>query len=828
MKSYFLAALLFCIRLSVFSQENANTAAPGKLKGQVLDSLTSQPIDYATITVFLNGNEKPIGGTTTDSKGLFVVDNLAAGNYRMVVDFVGYRSKTKNNISLTGKRTSVNVGTIMLSTSAQTLAGFTVTANKGLVENKIDKMVYNAEKDITSQGGVATDILKKIPMVSVDVDGNVELQGNSNIRFLINGKPSSIFGNNLADALQSIPASQIKSIEVITSPGAKYDAEGTGGIINIILKDSKVQGINGNINLSGGSRLQNASLNLNARKNDFGLNAYFSGNAQLTSTTLNSMNRPSFDSTGKQTSELTQNGQSSFYRNGFESGIGFDWSPSKKNNFSGGFGYDNFGNNSNGFNNQQQLAYDSLNNISSSLNSVIYAINHFRGQSFDWNLNYRKTFNKKDQELEILYQSSFGHNKSYFDQYQNDPAGDSLFAGSYSNNEGKDRETSFQADYVQPISEKVKLEAGAKLDIRKITSNTVAYSLDATSDVYNYDSAQSNALLYNRHVYAGYASLTFPLGKLLDIKSGIRYERTVTNADFFKSPNPVIPSYDTWAPSLVLSHSFDEQQSIRISYTKRIQRPGYRALNPFINVSDPKNITQGNPLLKPEIGNNFELAYIKSFEKGGSLNLVFFYRRSAQDIQPYLVYYDSYQVGDSVYQNVSVNTPENIGVENNYGLNIYGSIPFTSHLNVRTNLSFFDRYIQNGIIAGANITSFNYRINMNVTYQFNNNFVAELFGNFNSPRNEVQGRFPSFTSYNFAFRKQIWNKKGSIGFTTTNPFNKYVNQTTAVTGEGFILNSTRKIPFRSFGISFMYKFGKLEFKKEKEEKPIQNNADEGN
>src|SRR5450432_1608231 len=187
-------------------------------------------------------------------------------------------------------------------------------------------MVYNAERDITSQGGVATDLLKKIPMISVDVDGNVELQGNANIRFLINGKPSSIFGNNLADALQSIPASQIKSIEVVTSPGAKYDAEGTGGIINIILKDSKVQGINGNINVSAGTRLENASLNLNARKNNFGMNAYFSGNAQLPSTTLNSLNRNAFDSSGNLSGNLTQNGQSTFKRNGFETGLGFDWS----------------------------------------------------------------------------------------------------------------------------------------------------------------------------------------------------------------------------------------------------------------------------------------------------------------------------------------------------------------------------------------------------------------------------------------------------------------------------------------------------------------------
>ena len=815
---YFVCSVLLLIStISSFSQKNNDISGTAKLNGKIVDSATFQPIDYATVTLFADGNDKPISGTTTNTQGLFAIGNIAPGNYHVVFEFVGYRSKTKTGILITNVGSTITLGIIALSVSAQTLAGVTITGQKNLIENKIDKMVYNAEKDITSQGGVATDLLKKIPMISVDVDGNVELQGDANIRFLINGKPSSIFGNNLADALQSIPASQIKSIEVVTSPGAKYDAEGTGGIINIILKDSKIHGINGNIGVSGGTRLENASLNMNARKNGFGMNAYFSGNAQLPSTTFNNLNRNAFDSTGKLSGNLTQNGQSIFQRNGFETGLGLDWSINKKNNITAGFGYDNFGNHSNGFFNQNELTYDSVNNILPDQFSVVHTINQFRGQSFDWNTNYKKTFAREGQELDLLYNSSYGTNNAYFSQNQNNAAADSLFSGSQSNNTGIDRETDFQLDYVQPLSEKLKLETGAKTSIRKITSNTDVYDLNAGSGFLNYDSSQSNALLYNRNIYAGYASLSFPIFHFFDIKSGLRYERTHTGAQFSKAADTQIPDYNTWAPSLVVSHTFKSNETLSASYTKRIQRPGYRALNPYINASDPKNLTTGNPLLQPEIGNNYQLAYSKPFEKGGTLNLVLFYRRSSDDIQPYIVYYPTYKIGDSVYTNVSVNTSENIGVENNYGLNIYGSIPFTSKLNVRTNLAFFDRYIVNKINPGSNITSFNYRININATYQLNDNFVMELFGNFSSPRNEVQGRFPSFTSYNFAFRKQLWHKKGSIGFTTTNPFNKYVNQTTSVTGQGFVLNSTRQLPYRSFGISFMLKFGKLEFKKEKEQ-----------
>lgn len=802
---------LFCVAGMAQQKEQQEK---GKINGRVLDEATKKGVEYATITVYAPGNTKPVNGSTTNDKGVFVLSGMAAGRYSLVIDFIGHESKLIDSVVISAKAPQANVGDIVLLKKDQVLQGVTVTAQRGLVENKIDKMVYNAEKDITSQGGVATDVLKKVPMVSVDVDGNVELQGNGNIRFLINGKPSSIFGNNITDALQSIPAGQIKSIEVITSPGAKYDAEGTGGIINIILKDSRVRGINGNINLSGGSRLENGSLNLNARKNNFGLNAFFSGNAQRTSTTINGLDRSSFDSTGALSGHLLQNGQSAFYRNGFESGLGFDWNIDKRNNLSGNVGIDNFGNNSDGFSNQRQTQYSS-GTVLSDMYSIIHSKNHFRGQSADWSLNYKKTFSREDQELTMSWQNSYGTNRSSYSQYQDPTQGDSILGGSSSNSNGKDREMSFQLDYTQPVTEKVKLEGGLKTDIRKISSLTDVYTFNSGTGSYVYDNTQSNQLVYNRNVYAAYTAVAFPLGSALDVKAGLRYERTQTSASFSKAVAASIPDYNTWAPSLVLSHRFSNEQSIKISYSHRIQRPGYRSLNPYVNASDPKNLATGNPYLLPEVANNIELGYMKSFEKGGAINVTLFYHRSAQDIQPYVVYYPSYKVGDSVYTNVSVTTSENIGVENNFGLNLYGSVPLTPRLNVRSNLSFFDRYIVNGITPGT-ITSFNYRANMNITYQFSNNFIGEAFGNFNSARNEVQGKYPSFSSYSFAFRKQLWHKKGSVGFTTTNPFNKYVSQPTEVKGTGFTLNSTRQVPFQSFGISFTLKFGKLEFKKEPE------------
>ncbi|GGA98170.1 TonB-dependent receptor domain-containing protein [Puia dinghuensis] len=812
-----LLALAFAV--SALAQEGTTPADNnGRITGRIIDSVSHLPLEYATISLFKQKAAKPSGGAMTGNKGSFNIDGLTSGTYTLTVEIIGYGTRTIGPFVLDSKKPLLSLGDIPVGKKATDLQAVTVTAPRGLVENKLDKMVYNVEKDVTSLGGVATDVLKKVPMVSVDVDGNVDIMGNGNILFLINGRPSSIFGNNLADALQTIPASQIKSIEVITSPGAKYDAEGTGGIINIILKDNKLNGINGNLSVTGGSRLQNGSFNLNAKHGNFGMNAFFSGNAQLPSTTQNSSTRLSYDSAGNKVNSLTQDGSSRFLRNGFESGLGFEWTPDKRNTLSANIGYDNFGNHNQGSYQQDELRFTPPSTTAYyDLPSLVRSTSQFRAHSLDWSLRYKKTYAVEDKELDISFDGSEGRNHSSYIQSQSQPSGDSTFAGLQGNNTGQDHEANVRLDFVQPFGDKVRLETGGRVQIRQITSNSPVYAYDAASGGYPYDSSQSNALTYNRHVYAGYASLSFPVFNFLDVKGGLRFERTETDAGFSKAPNTTIPGYNTFAPSIILSHSFAGEQTLKLGYTRRIQRPDYRSLNPYVNASDPKNLTRGNPFLQPEIADNFDLTYSKSFDKGSAINVVLFYRRSSNDIQPFIQYYPSFTLGDSVYTDVSVSTPMNVGAENNTGANIFGSVPLGKKLNLRSNISVFNRYITTGSLGGNAINSFNYRINLNASYQVSSTFILEFFGNFNSARNEIQGRYPSFYSYNLAARKQFWNKKASIALTATNPFGYYVDQATALRGSDFTLNGLRRVPYQSFGLNFTYKFGHLEFKKDKEE-----------
>ena len=788
------------------------------INGTVLDSLSKQPIEYATITVQSSLNKKTITGTTSNNKGFFEITGLTPGSYILVIEFIGYQAFTTRELVLVKKNDLLSLNQINLLKSQHQLQAVTVKSQSRLIENKIDKMVFNAEKDLTSQGGVATDVLKKVPQVSVDVDGNVELSGSSSIRFLINGKPSTAFGSSIADVLQAIPASQIKSIEVITNPGAKYDAEGLGGIINIILKQTKAKGMNVNLSLTAGTRMENGSLNMNIRNGNLGINAFISGNGRLPSNTPVSLDRTSLDTFAKTTEYLRQDGSNTFTRHGIESGVGFDWTYKQKNNFSGSIGFDEFGNNAHGFSNQLQQILSGTGEMISAVSSLNKSSNSFRFRTIDASLNYKRTFTKEDQGLEIGVNSSFGNNHiSATNEQYLEPA-DSLYYGRQNTNPGTSRETEINIDYTQPLAKDVVLGVGSKLTLMNISSTSDVLSLQPDAKVYIRDSFLSNYLDYQQQVYAAYAEISFPVSNWFDTKIGSRYERTAINSYYSNAQSHAgTPGYNTFVPSIFFSKKLKDGQTIKLSYSRRIQRPDYRSLNPFINTSDPKNITAGNPYLQPEIGNRIELGYNADIDKLGSFMVNLFYRSSDHDIQPYVVYYPTLTVGDTTYHNVSVSTQQNIGLEKNIGVNIFGDIHASPKLTIRTNLFFFKRYIINALDPGYNAQSFNYRLNLNAAYQFSPTLAAEFFGNFNSARNEVQGKYPSFTTYSFAIRKQFWNKKGSLALMANNPFSEYVNQRTSLFGPNFSTNSIRKVPFRSIGINFTWKFGKLEFKKEKEE-----------
>ena len=823
MKYFVFGVLFFASSFFLYSQEN-KSGRLCRITGCVIDTISQQTIEYATVAIFPEGSTKPLNGTYTDGKGFFSIEKLPAGKYKLTINFIGYNSKIINNILVAEDQQNIALGNITLNISSQMLEGVTVTGNKSLVENHVDKITFNVDRDITSQGGLAMDVLKKIPLVSVDVDGTVQLQGSSNINVLIDGKPSAIFGNSLADALQAIPASQIKSIEVITSPGAKYDAEGTGGIINIILKQNKSKGVSGNVTFSAGTRLENGSANLNVKNGSFGLNASLSGNSQLSSTSLNSLDRSSIDSIGNAV-RLTQNGQSSITRNNYKAQIGFDWDITKKNNLSGSAIFNNLENKNDGYSNQ--LNRTNFLNTARSIDSTSNTVRNFNTQnnypSLESYLDYKKLFNTEGQELDVSLQSSVGKTNASYNQNQLFSDNDSLYSGAKSSNIVKDNETILQIDFSQPLKNEAKLELGTKFTYSLIKSTSDFNGLNTLTRQYEFDSTQLNDFTYKRQIYAVYGTISFKIFQSYNIKVGGRFERTSISANFPKLQTKVIPSYNFFIPSITISKSLAHGKIIKISYSQRIKRPDYKNLNPFLDASDPSNINTGNPGLKPEHVHYGEIGFSKSFERGGSFIASIYGRYNLDDLQNYSYYYPTFKIGDSVYNNVTINTTENIGVQKIAGLNVYGNAPVTTKLTLRGNFMFYYLNIKDISLKSSSTSSINYRINITATYQYNENLAMEFFGNFRSPMRDIQGSSKAFITYSFALKKLIYKKKISIGITATNPFNKYVDLETTQTGQNFTLVNDRKIPYRSFGLVFSYNFGKFEFKKTNEYENDENN-----
>ncbi len=775
--------------------------------GKIIDAETKKPLTNCTVNL-LDVKMSVSKSAQTDEEGVFSFDKLSSPNIVIAIEYIGY-GVVRRNITI---KSAKGADTIEVAKKVRALNEVVVTSKQKLIENKVDRLIYNVEQDVTSQGSVATDVLKKVPQVTVDADGNVELLGNPSILFLINGKPSSLFGNNAAEALQSIPSSQIQRIEVMTTPPAKYQASGTGGIINIVLKKSKLEGYNGVLNLSAGTRLENGSLNGNYKQKKFAVNAFISGNDQLTGKMPNGSRRTAQNTNGS--TLLIQDGRTDFGRNSYKMGTGIDWEITKKDAISASISTDGFSKNNKGNIAQQLYNYDVSNKLLTGANSFRDLENNNKESTVETNITYHKDLGKNDRNIEFSFENSTDYINDYYHQTQDSLTGTFPFAGSYGRNPGRESETNWAVDYLHPFGEDVSIETGFRYTYQEIVSAANVFTLLANTHTFNQDNLESYQSNYKRHIFSGYLSATYTLFDWLDMKSGIRYEYTKSKAWYSNSGSASIPDYGNLAPSLILSHKFKNDLSVKLAYSYRIERPDFGDLNPFMNLSDPNNITTGNPDLKPEIGNNFQFALNKSFDNGGNINALLFCNYNSPDIKPYTTYYPTYKIGDSTYTNVAITSRANISAETRSGINISGSIP-AGKFTIRPNVMLFNRHLINPFDTPSITDAFGFRTSMNITYTLSKSWVMEAFGNYNMGM-KWQGRTPSNYSYTFAAKKQLWKNKGSLGIIVVNAFDIYIRQTYEVDTKNIVTNGYRNQPYQSFGLVFSYKFGGLKVSKEKE------------
>ncbi len=775
----------------------------GKVTGQIIDTLNREAIAFATIVLLKPGETAEVNGNISEDDGKFKLSDVKLGTYDVQVSFIGYKTRMYRNIKLTPKNPDYDFGTIQLLSDNILLDAVEVVEEASVVENRIDKIVYNADKDVTSTGGDAADVLRKVPLLSVDFDGNVSLRGSSNLRILINGKPSGMFSDNVADALKMLPADQIKSVEVITTPSAKYDGEGSGGIINIITKKKSIQGISGNVSASAGNRQNNGVVSLSAAKGRFGINAntsvYYSVPNDATSTFTRTDISDGF------TRVLNQDGTNRSSRLGFRGSAGAFYDINAYNSINSNFtmGGRNF--NSDGL--TTVIFDDPANNFFQEYTRANEGLNGYN--SFDWTTDYKRTFPQKDRELSLAFQLNGNNqdNNLTYDQVNIQNAENFEEKGT---NDGTNREYTYQIDYTHPFSKAVKLEAGGKSVIRRINSDydyTVISGLSETpfrSDVFN----------YNQDVLAGYASFNFNFGENWGLVTGARFEQTDINGDFEVDGNPFENSYNNLLPSIIISRKFKNFQTVKLSYTARIQRPSLFYINPYTNASDRRNTQVGNPLLDPETVDQFDLSY-NTFIKGTVVSASIYYKQTSNIIESFLTVDPT---------GISITSYQNIGENNAIGFNIFSSATIKKKLTIRGSFNY-NTYDVTGIANGESVSrqASEFNGNFSGTYDFGKGFKMEGFTFFRSNRQTIQGNIPSFSMYSIGFKKEVWDKRGSIGIRMVEPFTKYKSFTTELSGDNFSLDSVYRLPFRSFGLSFSYRFGKLDFKaKSKRNSKIKN------
>ncbi|RZK50363.1 MAG: TonB-dependent receptor [Pedobacter sp.] len=773
MKRFLLIILLAFSMVKVNAQipgfpQAAKSTIAGRITMVVLDSVTNEPMEYVNIGISKFKDNKPVNGGVTDSKGKVVLQNIAPDEYKVAIGFLGYETKVIK-ITTTPEKPDLNLGQIFLQPTKSTLNEVVIEGQKAVIENKIDRMVYNAEADGTNAGGDATDVLRKVPMLAVDMNGNIQLRGSA-VRVLINGKPSGTMANSVGDALKMIPAEQIKSVEVITSPSAKYDAEGSGGIINIITKKSNAQGVSGSVNTSVGIRQNNGAFNLTAKTGRLSMNtALGTSLAYPQSTRISLINKTN-------TSEVSQNGYSEWKRNLYNGSLGLDYDFNSYNNISTNVKYNRFYNGGDG-------AMDLIiNNVpASSYNLTDQATNNV-----DWNVDYRKTSKKVGREFSIAAQLTEGRNTNEFENRMN--LGSPMPMITASNNVGKNREYTLQADIIEPIKPGMTFELGVKGIARNILS---AYSANSAQD---FD--------YVQNVAAAYSTISFNVSKKIQFKGGLRAEYTDIDLN-----NNFKNDYFNLFPNVILSHTITPMSSFKVSYNRRVQRPSLAYLNPFRNESNQFAVSQGNPYLDPELSDNLELGY-STFIKGTIINASVFYRNINHVIE-------NTNIVDNIDPNKVLTTFTNVGTSQSFGTNLFVSYNPLPKWTLMTNLGLNTYQVKNSLTDVNTDTYLNYNAFLRSATTFKKGISLELFGVVSSPRYTFQGKTDAMYFYGGSIKKELFKKKGSVGLNVINPLSRDLAINVRTESANTYQAQEIRYPIRSVGVNFSYSFGKLKFTEKK-------------
>lgn len=741
------------------------------IKGKVLDKGTQQPLEFATVIFVKPNTETLITGASANEKGLFTVQ-LNPGEYDIKIEFVGFKSmyiKAKQIIK------SENLGTLFLTEDSSQLDEVEIRAEKSTTEYKLDKRIFNVGKDLVAKGGNVTDILNNVPSVNVDLEGAVSLRGNTNVRILINGKPSVLTNNN---GLEQLPASTIERIEVITNPSARYDAEGTAGILNIVLKKNKVGGFSSSLQLTTGSPANHGvNYNVNYKKETF--NVFANARYRLQEFEYEtSIFRRNFNNNGT-TSFLDLERKALSRRNIFNLYVGSDIYFNDQNTTT--FSYFLRSNVSKRFGDFQFDFLDANQNIT---NTIANRESYREPQNFSRiEFNHVKKFAKKGQQLTIDVQYDF------WDDDENEFVEENKLSATPNILQSRDIESSkdllFQTDFKLPLVEKTHLELGVKGEVRDIDSDYKVWDNRVLVD------SLDNLLKYKERIYAVYAQYGNRKHKLQYLL-GLRGEYTHTASTDRKKVFETDKRYSNLFPTVHLTYNFNPKTNLQLSYSKRIRRPSFWQLNPFGGITDRRNIRVGNPNLNPMFTDAFDFGLLKKWKRF-TFNPSVYYQYTTQLFESQI---RSNNQGAIITKQVNSGTEHRIGAE--LGVQ-YAAFPWWRLMGEVNYFSFKQEGLFN-VDDSAWTSKLNSRIKTPaITIQANFNYQGERISGQTITR-------PIFFA-NLGLSKDFWNDKVSVTTNVQNIFNSRIRKRT-VNGINYSLSSRESIIGPQFRFNIIYRFNR--------------------
>lgn len=779
--------LAFCLSVKIVNAQPSGAKAGngggnpkegfGIITGVLNDASTKQQVEYASVVLFRSADSSLVTGSLTDAKGKFLIEKIAPGKYYIRVQFIGYENTIIPNLSISTKNADIKLGNITITPSASSLSGVVITSQKALITNNLDKKVVTVDKNMAIGGGTGVDIMENVPSVSVDADGNVSLRGNPNITLLIDGKPSSQTGISTSDVLNQIPANAIESVEVITNPSVRYDPDGTTGIINIVLKKKAMQGFNGMISGNAGTGDKyNGSLNLNYRKNKFNVFVGADGRMFHMKTSGESIRTTTYSDA---TEILKQTQTGTMDRNMYSLNGGIDYFIDTRNNLTVSYINRNMDFISKGTTlNSNFNDSDSLMRYFERQNEGIRSIN-----SNQYTLSYKHLFPQKGREYtnDIIYSSNQMTGvtdiiqKDYMFQ-GSELIGDPFQQSNTARNVNKG--LTVQGNYVYPMNENGRLEAGYKAALRDMTMRyDYSYFNDSTGWVSQAE--LKDQYDYFDQLYAVYGIYGNSFGKF-KYQAGLRFEQVWTKSKVLQTNTDYNSSYSQLYPSLHTQFDLGKERELQFSYSRRVERPSPRELNPYVDYSNSLNIETGNPALKPEFATSLELG-VQKYWKTSSLTTSIFYNRTKDVVE---------DITRLQGNGVTITMPMNINTSTKYGMEIIGTLSPQKWVKINANVSFFQD-IMSALpeydIEGSKLFSWNTRLNLSFFPWQTGSF--QVIGNYNAPTRSIQEFHKEQYYADASFRQDFLKNKLSLSLRLTDIFNTRTYYGTT-NGTGFSTEST--------------------------------------